>query len=205
MSMKGYFVFPKTSGLFRALSRTQVGGSYPSAEKQSVYSTAPADWAIYIYREREKESERELFLGDYFSYQKTPPLLTNTSTFLIDLFYSGHWSMGFTRSASDVACRSSTWHSSTLLHVHHAASPGFHYRLKTNEAPEDKAEWEIHKDTKYYFKTKEGCSTPAAVLTIVFHLTKYRNKTNKTYRILLEMWGLIQKPRSVLDCDTSRH
>ena len=23
-----------------------LGGSYPSAEKQSVYSTAPADWAI---------------------------------------------------------------------------------------------------------------------------------------------------------------
>ncbi len=27
-----------------------LGGSYPSAEKHSVYSTAPADWAkIYIY------------------------------------------------------------------------------------------------------------------------------------------------------------
>ena len=25
-----------------------LGGSYPSAEKQSVYSTAPADWAIHL-------------------------------------------------------------------------------------------------------------------------------------------------------------
>ena len=25
------------------------GGSYPSAEKQSVYSTAPADWATFGY------------------------------------------------------------------------------------------------------------------------------------------------------------
>ena len=42
---------------------------YPSAEKHSVYSTAPADWAnififsiyiyIYIYIERERERERE--------------------------------------------------------------------------------------------------------------------------------------------------
>ena len=29
-----------------------VGGSYPSAEKQSVYSTAPADWAREVRRER---------------------------------------------------------------------------------------------------------------------------------------------------------
>ena len=26
-----------------------MGGSYPSAEKQSVYSTAPADWASKIF------------------------------------------------------------------------------------------------------------------------------------------------------------
>ena len=30
------------------LGHPLVGGSYPSAEKQSVYSTAPADWAIYF-------------------------------------------------------------------------------------------------------------------------------------------------------------
>ena len=29
-----------------------VGGSYPSAEKQLVYSTAPADWAMYIYNRK---------------------------------------------------------------------------------------------------------------------------------------------------------
>ena len=32
--------------LFSVISRTLFGGSYPSAEVQSVYSTAPADWAI---------------------------------------------------------------------------------------------------------------------------------------------------------------
>ena len=34
------------------------GGSYPSAEKQSVYSTAPADWAIYQIRERKRKCKR---------------------------------------------------------------------------------------------------------------------------------------------------
>ena len=32
--------------LFSVISRTLVGGSYPSAEKPLVYSTAPADWTI---------------------------------------------------------------------------------------------------------------------------------------------------------------
>ena len=36
--------------LFSVISRTLVGGGYPSAEKQSVYSTAPADWAIWVMR-----------------------------------------------------------------------------------------------------------------------------------------------------------
>ena len=35
--------------------RHSLGGSYPSAEMQSGYSTAPASWA----RERERERERE--------------------------------------------------------------------------------------------------------------------------------------------------
>ena len=55
MAMKGYSTFPKAPTLlephhqiFNVISRTLVGGgSYPSAEKQSVYSTAPADWANY--------------------------------------------------------------------------------------------------------------------------------------------------------------
>ena len=34
-----------TIRLFTVLSRTLMGGSYPSAAKQSVYSSAPADWA----------------------------------------------------------------------------------------------------------------------------------------------------------------
>ncbi len=39
--------------LFSVISRTLVsgGGSYPSVEVQSVYSTAPADWAIFFYIE----------------------------------------------------------------------------------------------------------------------------------------------------------
>ena len=53
MAMKGYSASPKlqhcwnlTIRLFSVICRTLVsGGSYPSAEKQSVYSTAPTDWA----------------------------------------------------------------------------------------------------------------------------------------------------------------
>ena len=53
MAMKGYSAFPKvpacwnlTIRLFIVICRTLVGGgSYPSTEKQSVYSTAPADLA----------------------------------------------------------------------------------------------------------------------------------------------------------------
>ena len=44
--MKGCSVFPKALALFSVISRTFMGGgSYPSAEKQSVYSTAPINWA----------------------------------------------------------------------------------------------------------------------------------------------------------------
>ena len=32
---------------FNVISRTLGGGSYPSAEMQLVYSTAPVDWTIY--------------------------------------------------------------------------------------------------------------------------------------------------------------
>ena len=35
-----------TIRLFSVISRTLIGESYPSAEKQSVYSTAPTNWAI---------------------------------------------------------------------------------------------------------------------------------------------------------------
>ena len=51
-------------------------GSYPSAEVQSVYSTAPADWAIlfrnsllyiyiYIYIERERERDVCVYMCVY--------------------------------------------------------------------------------------------------------------------------------------------
>ena len=51
MAMKGYSAFPKAPALLEprhqivVLSRTLVcgGGSYSAAEKQTVYSTAPAD------------------------------------------------------------------------------------------------------------------------------------------------------------------
>ena len=57
MAMKGYSTFPKASALldlntrlFSVISRTFVGyrGSYPSAKKQSMYSTALANWAILV-------------------------------------------------------------------------------------------------------------------------------------------------------------
>ena len=53
MSMKGFSAFHKfqhnwnlTIGLFSVISRILVrgGGSYSSAEMESVYSTAPDDW-----------------------------------------------------------------------------------------------------------------------------------------------------------------
>ena len=55
-AMKECSAFPKvqhywnfTIRLFSDIIRTLVGvGSYPFAEKQSVYSTAPAEWAINI-------------------------------------------------------------------------------------------------------------------------------------------------------------
>ena len=55
MAMKGRSIFPKpqhywdlTIRLFSVIYRIFLlgGGSYPSAEVQSVYTTAPADWAI---------------------------------------------------------------------------------------------------------------------------------------------------------------
>ena len=55
MAMKGYSIFPKCPRLLPHYQivlchiRTLVEGSYPSAGMQSVYSKAPADWAVYIY------------------------------------------------------------------------------------------------------------------------------------------------------------
>ena len=58
ISMKMDSHFPKPPALqqtspsecFSVIARTLMGGVYPSAEKQSVYSTAPtpANWAIYF-------------------------------------------------------------------------------------------------------------------------------------------------------------
>ena len=52
MVMKEYSALPKAQALFEpryqifsVISRTFACGSYPSAEKQSVYSTASAGWA----------------------------------------------------------------------------------------------------------------------------------------------------------------
>ena len=55
MAIKGYSTFPKSSGITGASPDCLVsyaghllGKSYPSAEMQSVYSIAPADWAIIV-------------------------------------------------------------------------------------------------------------------------------------------------------------
>ena len=53
MTMTGYSAFPKTPALLEPhheivscdIQDTSWRGSYPSAEMQSVYSRAPADWA----------------------------------------------------------------------------------------------------------------------------------------------------------------
>ena len=55
MAMKGCSVLPKGPTLLEPhyqtfwshIQDTHWAGSYPSAEEQSVYSTAPADWAIH--------------------------------------------------------------------------------------------------------------------------------------------------------------
>ena len=54
MAVKGYSTFPKTPALLESQHKIVLchlpstfwgGGSYPSADMQSVYSTAPDDWA----------------------------------------------------------------------------------------------------------------------------------------------------------------
>ena len=55
--MKGYSTFPEAPALLEPHHQIvlvsypghSLGGSYPSAEKQSVYSTAPADWAMNLF------------------------------------------------------------------------------------------------------------------------------------------------------------
>ena len=73
MAMKGHLAFPKAPALlkshhqlFSVINRTLVGGggSYPSAEVQSVYSTAASDWATYILSKT--TYEKILKLGSYF-------------------------------------------------------------------------------------------------------------------------------------------
>ena len=57
MAMKGYSAFPKAPALLERhhqivychIQDTRWGGSYPSAEKQSVYSTAPADCEVFEF------------------------------------------------------------------------------------------------------------------------------------------------------------
>ena len=54
MAITGYSAVPRSSNITEAsqsnclvsYSGHSLMGSYPSVEKQSVYSTAPADWAI---------------------------------------------------------------------------------------------------------------------------------------------------------------
>ena len=65
MAMKGYSAFPKAPAslepyhqiVYCHIQDTRWGWSYPSAEVQSVYSTAPADCAISLYKTQENERE----------------------------------------------------------------------------------------------------------------------------------------------------
>ena len=62
MAMKGYFAFPQALVLLEPhhqivlchIQDTCWRGAYPSAEVQSVYSTAPADWANFRTNANEK-------------------------------------------------------------------------------------------------------------------------------------------------------
>ena len=56
MAINGYSAFPKAAALLEPhyqivlcyILDTRLGVSYPSAVKQSVYSTAPSDWSIFV-------------------------------------------------------------------------------------------------------------------------------------------------------------
>ena len=91
MAMMGYSVFSKAPAWLEPhhqidfISRTLIGSSYHSAEVHSVYSTAPADWAMCVYvceidrergRERERERERE---------RKCVCVWTNLYNYIFDL------------------------------------------------------------------------------------------------------------------------
>ena len=61
MAIKEYFEFPKAPAFLEPLyqivyyhNRTLMGEYYPYAEMQSVYSTAPADWNVFMYRKNGK-------------------------------------------------------------------------------------------------------------------------------------------------------
>ena len=58
MAMKGYSTFPKALALLEPHNQIVLchiqnnrleWGSYPSAEKQSVYSTTPANWVMHSF------------------------------------------------------------------------------------------------------------------------------------------------------------
>ena len=74
IAMKGYSVFSKapwnlTIRLFSVIFKTLVRRSYPSAQKRSVYSTAPANWARHF-----TVIERFIFPGatnNLFKFQTT--------------------------------------------------------------------------------------------------------------------------------------
>ena len=70
MAMKEYSAFPKAPASLephhqiRVISRSLVGeGFYPSTKKQSVYSTARANRAIFpcLFFRRQKNAKQELF------------------------------------------------------------------------------------------------------------------------------------------------
>ena len=83
-----------TIKLFNVISRTPIGkGSYPSAEIQSLYSTAPADWAGF---------EEKIMKAVCYSY-KIPTLTLFICSHLryISMSYSSHllsWAKYKTRS-----------------------------------------------------------------------------------------------------------
>ena len=87
MAIKGYCAFLKphhhwnlTIRLFSVISRTLIGGwSYPSAEVQSVYSTAPTDGAIIVWN-----------LMFFFSFYDKYTYLCFHHYVLVDVFFSVH-------------------------------------------------------------------------------------------------------------------
>ena len=103
MGMKGFSVFPKTPVLLEthlhivvSYSGHSLRGSYPSTEKQSVYSTAPADWArafglpsTMVHHQQYTHTHIRYYTSDYI-YIYTHLIYTSEYIYTTDIHHHHH-------------------------------------------------------------------------------------------------------------------